>query len=123
MISKLQFWTLVVALVTYVAKYFYPELPLTEADILAGVLFLLGLIGVVPSVRGIRNKAGYTITDLFRSLAFWTLVAGLLGFVVRFFAPEFPYSDGIILSVIVWILTKIGINPELRWAGLMGYEE
>lgn len=124
MISKLQFWTLIVALATYVAKFFYPDLPFTEADILAGVLFLLGLIGVVPSVRGVTGKVlGYTIADLFKSLTFWTMVAGLLGFVVRFYAPEFPYSDAVILSIIVWVLTQFGINPELRYSGLIEYED
>lgn len=121
MIYKLQFWTLVVGLVAYVAKYLLPDLPLTEADILAGVLFLLGLISVVPTVRGIRNGIhGATISDLFGSLAFWTLVAGLLGFVARFYAPNFPYSDAVILSVIVFFLTRLGINPQLY---LMGFIE
>jgi uncharacterized membrane protein len=124
MIQKLQFWTLVVALATYVAKYFYPDLPLAEADILAGVLFLLGLIGVVPTVRGIRkSKYGATIGDLFKSLAFWTLVAGLIGFVVHFYAPEFPYSNAVILAVIIWVLNQIGINPQLRIMGFVDDED
>lgn len=121
MIYKLQFWTLAVALLTYVAKYFYPDLPLDDAGILAGVLFLLGLIGVVPTVRGIRlSRYGATVGDLFKSLAFWTLVAGLIGFVVRFYAPEFPYTDAVILSVIVFLLNRVGINPQLM---IMGFIE
>lgn len=124
MIYKLQFWTLVVGLAVYVATYFFPDLPLTEADILAGVLFVLGLIGVVPTVRGIRiSKYGATISDLFRSLAFWTLVAGLIGFVVRFFAPDFPYSETVILSVIVFLLNQFGINPQLRIMGFIDDDE
>jgi hypothetical protein len=117
MIYKLQFWTLVVALGTYIAKYFYPDLPLTEAEILAGVLFLIGLIGIVPAVRAAFNVAviGYTLADLFKSLPFWVLVAGLIGFVVRFFAPEFPYTDAVILSVIVFLLNRFGIQPEMRF--------
>lgn len=118
MIYKLQFWTLVVALVAYVVKYFYPDLPITGADILAAVLFLLGLIGVVPTVRGVRSL-GYSFSDLFKSLAFWTLVAGLIGFVVRFFAPEFPYTDAVILAVIVFVLNRVGINPQIR--GFLDY--
>jgi hypothetical protein len=114
MIYKLQFVTLLVGLATYVAKYFYPDLPLTEADILAGVLFLLGLFGVVPTVLAIRDPqvSIYTLSDLFRSLAFWTLVAGLIGFVVHFFAPDFPYTNAVIFSVILFLLKQFGITPE-----------
>ena len=120
MIYRLQFWTLAVALITYVAKYYYPDLPITEADILAGVLFLLGLIGVVPTVQGIRGKTvGADISDLWTSLAFWTLVAGLIGFVVHFFAPDFPYTNTVILAVIIWVLNQIGINPQLQYRGFV----
>ena len=121
MVNKLQFWTLVVALATYVLKYFYPDLPITEADILAGVLLILGLIGVYPTVRALwkATVSELTITDLFKSKAFWTLVAGLLGFVVRFYFPAFPYADAVILVVIIFILNRLGINPELRYYGLL----
>lgn len=124
MIYKLQFWTLVAGLVAYVAKYFYPDLPITANDILSGVLFLLGLIGVIPTVQGIRkSKYGATISDLFKSLAFWTLVAGLLGFVVRYYASNFPYSDAVILSVIIFLLNRVGINPQLLIMGFIADEE
>lgn len=114
MISNLQFLTLVAGFFAYVATFFFPDFPLDEQEILAGVLFLLGLIGIVPTVRAIRNPAiaGYTIKDLFRSLAFWTLVAGLLGFVIRYYKPDFPYTDAVILSVLIWLLNQFGINPE-----------
>lgn len=124
MIYKLQFWTLVVALATFVAKYFYPNLPLSEADILAGVLFLLGLIGVVPTIQAVFGKRlGFLVSDIFKSKAFWVLVAGLVGFVLRFYAPQFPYSDAVILAVVIFILNQLGINPELRWFGLLDYED
>jgi hypothetical protein len=118
MISNLQFITLVAGFLAYVATFFYPNFPLDEEQILAGVLFLLGLIGVTPTIRAINNPAvtDYTIADLFKSFAFWTLVAGILGFVIRYYKPDFPYTDAVILSVIVFLLNQFGIKPEARSA-------
>ena len=115
MIEKLQFWTLVVALLTYVLRFFFPGFPLDETQILSIVLFLLGLFGVVPQLR-FRGLAEGTI---FASKAFWTLVAGLIVFVVHFYAPDFPLDQAVLLSVIVFVLNQLGINPELRSRGLM----
>lgn len=124
MIYKLQFWTLIAGLLAYIVKYLYPDTPITEADILAGVLFILGLIGVVPTVRGIRESVyGATTVDIFKSLAFWTLVAGLVGFVVRFYAPNFPYTDAVILGIIIYLLNQIGINPQLRLMGFIDFDD
>lgn len=124
MVYKLQFWTLVVALVAYVAKYFFPALPLTDADILAGVLFLIGLIGVYPTVRATVSAVhGITASDIFKSKAFWILVAGLVGFVVRFYAPNFPYTDAVVLSVIIFVLNQLGVNPELQYNNLTDMDE
>jgi hypothetical protein len=120
MVYKFQFWTLVAGLAAYVAKYFYPDLPLGEESILAGVLFLLGLVGVVPTVLGIReSKYGAVASDIFKSMAFWVLVAGLVGFIARFYAPAFPYSDAVILSVVIFLLNQFGINPQLRLWGFV----
>jgi hypothetical protein len=118
MISNLQFVTLIAGFLAYVATFFYPEFPLDEEQILAAVLFLLGLIGIYPTVRAIRNPLvdDYTLVDLFKSLAFWTLVAGLLGFIIRYYKPDFPYADAVILSVIVFLLNQVGIKPEARSA-------
>lgn len=110
---------MLVGLLAYVVKFFLPDFPLDATAILAGVLFLLGLIGIVPTIRGIRlSKYGATWTDLFKQLAFWTLVAGILGFVIRYYKPDFPYNDAVILAVIVFLLNKVGIVPQLR---LMGF--
>lgn len=114
MIYQLQFWVLVVGLVAYVARYFFPEFPLDEQQILAGVLALLGAIGITPQVRG-----AVPADSILKSLSFWTLVAGLIGFVARFYAPEFPYTDAVILSIIVFLLREVGINPELRARGVL----
>lgn len=119
MFGKLQFWTLVVGVVSYVVKFFYPEFPLDEQQILSAVLFILGLFGIVPQIRGIRADLNYSISDLFKSLSFWSLVAGLIGFVVRYYRPDFPFNDVVILSVIVFLLNGIGIDPQLGYLEYM----
>jgi len=119
MIYRLQFWTLVAGLAAYILTYLY-DLPITAADILAGVLFLLGLIGVVPTARAAYNqRRGLGWGDLFESTAFLTLLAGLVGFVIRFYAPDFPYTDAVILSVLVFVVNKVFINSNLRYNGLL----
>lgn len=114
-IYSLQFWTLVVALLVYVVKYYFPIFPFDNAQILAAVLFLLGLIGVVPQAQ----LRGASFGDLLHSKAFWTLVAGIVAFLAHFFAPEFPLDGAVILALIVFVLNSAGINPELRRAGIL----
>lgn len=114
MVNQLQFWVLVAGLISFVARYFYPDFPLDEAQILAAALFFLGLIGVYPQYRGAVGAV-----SILKSLAFWTLIAGLIGFILRYFYPDFPYSDAVILAVIVWVLGQIGIVPELRARGVL----
>jgi len=115
MIASLQFWTLVVALVVFVLKYFLPGFPLDEQQILAAVFFVLGLLGIVPQLKA-RDVRG---AGILKSKAFWALVAGLIGFIVHYYAPDFPYDDAVVLSVIIFVLNAIGINPELRARGLL----
>lgn len=115
MISNLQFWTLAVALVAYVLKYFLPGFPLDEQQILAAVLFVLGLLGIVPQFK----VRGFLGVGILQSKAFWGLVAGLIGFIVHYYAPDFPYDDAVVLSVIIFVLNAIGINPELRARGVL----
>jgi len=115
--KSLTFWTLVAGLLAFVAKYFFPAFPLDTAGILALILFVLGLIGVVPAVRALGFR-GAVAGGIVNSLAFWQLVAGLLFFVVRFLAPDFPLDQGVILGVILFILGWFGIKPELRARGL-----
>jgi len=115
MLNSLQFWTLVAGLVAFVAKFFYPNFPVDETQILAALLFLLGLIGVVPQLRT-RAVTGY---NLLTSKAFWTLVAGLVSFVVHYYFPTFPLDQAVLLSVIFFVLSAFGVNPELRKNNLM----
>ena len=108
--NSLTFWTLVAGLLAFVARYFYPAFPLDYQSILSIVLFLLGLIGVVPQLR----MRGAFTSDIVHSLAFWQLVAGFLAFVIHFFAPSFPFDQTILLGFILFLLGWFGITPEFR---------
>jgi len=114
--QSLTFWTLVAGLAAFVARFYFPEFPLDEVSILAAILFVLGLIGVVPTFRAQRLAA---FPPIFNSLAFWQLVAGLAAFVFHFFAPEFPLDEVAIMAVILFVLSYFGITPELRLRGLL----
>jgi len=56
---------------------------------------------------------------LLKSKIFWTLVAGLLAYVIKLFLPAFPLDEVGILALIVFILGLFNIVPELRSRGLM----
>ena len=56
---------------------------------------------------------------LVKSLKFWTLVVGLLLFVIQAFVPSFPFGEDTILKLLVFILGLLGIQPELKARGLM----
>lgn len=119
MIHKLQFWTLLVGVIGYAVRFFYPDFPLDNEQILAGVLLLLGLIGVVPTVRAIRAKVyGATWKDLLTSLPFLSLVSGLIGFVVRYYQPDFPFSDAVIFSVVAWFVARLTVE-QLAYSGFI----
>lgn len=115
--NSLTFWTLLVGLLGFVLRWYLPAFPLDEVSILALVLFALGLIGIVPTVRsnGFRALGSVPVVN---SLAFWQLVAGFVAFVIHFFAPAFPFSNETILAVILFVLGYVGITPELRARGL-----
>lgn len=51
---------------------------------------------------------------IFKSLTFWTLVAGLLAFVAKFFLPNFPLDAGGILALVLFLLGLFGIIPAVR---------
>jgi hypothetical protein len=54
-----------------------------------------------------------------KSIIFWTLIAGLLAFVAKFFYPAFPLSEVEILALIIFVLNLFNIKPELQARGLM----
>ena len=114
-----QFWTLVAGLAAFVGKFYFPELPLDVVSILALLLFVLGLIGVTPQVRARGLRASLGSTAIYNSLPFWQLVAGLVFFVLRYFAPDLPVDEPMILAIILFILAALGIVPELRARGKM----
>jgi uncharacterized membrane protein YqjE len=116
--QSLTFWTLVVGLLAFLARWYFPAFPLDEASILAAVLFVLGLIGIYPTLKA-RGFRALALPPVITSLAFWQLVAGLAAFVIHFFAPDFPFETETILAVILFILAAIGIRPELQVRGLL----
>lgn len=53
---------------------------------------------------------------ILKSLTFWTLVAGLLAFVVKFFMPTFPLDATGILALVLFLLGLFGVVPAVRSA-------
>ena len=115
MLKSLTFWTLVAGLFAFVAKFFVPEFPLAEDQLLALIVMVLGLVNVVPQIRA----QGVVFADLIKSKPFWTMLAGLLGFIVRYYVPTFPLDNANILTLIVFVLGLFNVTPELRSRGLM----
>lgn len=111
--KSLTFWTLLVGLAAFALRFYLPTFPFTEAEILALVLFVLGLVGVTPTFRaaGFRKALAAGIAH---SLAFWQLVAGFVSFVILYYAPTFPFGNDVLLGVILFVLSFFGIKPELR---------
>ena len=119
--KSLVFWTLIVGVVAFVVKFFVPTFPFDETQIMAAVLFVLGLFGIVPTARfaaKARGALAVAPSDILKSLPFWTLIAGLVAFVVHFFFPTFPFAQDAILGFIVFILGLFQVNPELRARGV-----
>jgi hypothetical protein len=56
---------------------------------------------------------------VFKSLKFWTLVAGLLLFVIQSYYPAFPLTEDVLLKVVIFALGLAGIHPELKARGLI----
>jgi uncharacterized membrane protein YqjE len=118
--KSLTFWTLLVGLIAFVVRFYQPEFPLSEVNILALVLFALGLIGVVPSFKAHGFQRAFA-TGIVNVLAFWQLIAGFVIFVITYFAPTFPFTTETLLGVILFVLSFFGIKPELRAKGFKGF--
>lgn len=56
--------------------------------------------------------------DILKSKVFWTLVVGVIAFVVKFYSPTFPMDEVQILAVVLFVLHSFGIDPELRARGI-----
>jgi membrane-bound ClpP family serine protease len=54
-----------------------------------------------------------------KSLRFWTLLVGLILFVIQAYVPSFPFGEDTILKLIVFVLGLLGIQPELKARGLI----
>lgn len=117
--KSLKFWTLLVGLIAFAINFYQPGFPLSKANILALVLFALGLIGVVPAfgVKGFRAALAGGIVSV---LAFWQLVAGFVIFVITYFAPAFPFTTETLLGVILFVLSFFQIKPDLQAQGFKG---
>lgn len=120
--QSLTFWTLLVGLIAFALRWYFPTFPLDEMSILALVLFVLGLIGITPALRA-RGVRALVSPPVVNSLAFWQLVAGFVAFVIHFFAPDFPFQTETILAVILFVLGYVGITPELRARGILPSNE
>lgn len=119
MISRsLTFWTLVAGLITYAASWYFPSFPFDNETVLSALLFVLGLIGIVPQLQ-LYGFRGAIQTGIIYSLAFWQLVAGLVSFILHFWAPNFPFDQVTILAFIIFVLGFFGVTPELRARGLL----
>lgn len=53
---------------------------------------------------------------IFKSLTFWTLIAGLLAFIAKFFYPAFPLDATGILAIVLFLLGLFGVVPSERGA-------
>jgi hypothetical protein len=116
MFNSLSFWTMVAGLLAFVAKFFLPSFPIGDAEILALILFLLGLFEIVPEFR-LRRAVGASVSDLLKSLPFWEMVAGLLSFIVLFYFPTFPLDANGVLGILLFVLALFKIGPELQMRG------
>ena len=116
LVKSLAFWTFLVGFLVGVAKILNPAFPIDAVTLLSAILFVLGLVGVVPTVR-----RSVLPSDIFKSLAFWQLVVALIGFTLRFVFPTLPaeISDTVLLASVVFVLGFFGVNPELRARGLL----
>jgi hypothetical protein len=59
------------------------------------------------------------MTPIYKSRIFWTLVAGLIAFIAKYYAPEFPFSETEILALVIFVLNIFKIKPELQARGLL----
>ena len=114
--KSLAFWTIVAGAIVGVAKLLNPAFPIDAVTLLSAILFVLSIVGIVPTARRAAVPS-----DIFKSLAFWQLVVALVGFTLRFISPTLPVevTDTVLLSLIVFVLGFFGINPELRVRGLI----
>lgn len=113
--KSLTFLTLIAGLLAFVVKFYQPSFPLDSGQLLAAILFFLGLFGVITAFRARRSLT----PDIVGSLPFWQLIAGLLIFIFKFFAPAFPFDQDTVLKIVLFVLGWFQINPELYSRGLL----
>ncbi len=116
--SLLQILTALAAIIGMFLREQVPWFPFTDAQILAAMLFLLGLIGVVPQVwimLKYKLKRGLTGTEgWLKSKALWEMVAGIASIILLAYFPNLPITPAMILAFILFALNQAGINPEIK---------
>jgi hypothetical protein len=56
---------------------------------------------------------------IYKSLAFWKMVAIFVTGIILYYAPTLPINDTLILALVLTALQAFSITPELRARGLM----
>lgn len=51
---------------------------------------------------------------IYKSLTFWTLLVGLVLFVVTFYAPTFPLTAQNVLALVLFVLGLIGVYLQFQ---------
>ncbi len=118
----LQIVTVVAGLIAFVAKILYPAFPLTTDQIVLIITTLLGLFGVVVQLRNqakIRKLDSNGGNVVLNSKAFWLMVASIVSLVVTSYFPDFPIAQVDVGTVLLWLVTQVGLNPQLRAQGLI----
>ena len=52
--KSIQFWTLIAGLLAFIAANYVPNFPLSKEVILQVVVYVLGLVGIVPELKARR---------------------------------------------------------------------
>lgn len=110
-LKSLNFWTLLVGLIVYVVTFFVPTFPFNQMEVLSAVLFVLGLINIHPTFK----FASLTWIDLFGKMDFWLALTGFVSFVVTYYKPDWGWTQGMLMSVVLAILALFKIKPELKY--------
>lgn len=118
LIKSKAFWTLLVGVVAFAARWYWPTFPLTEGQILSLVFFVLGFFQIYPSLRASGLRA-FTSPPIYSSLAFLELVAGLAAFVIQTLQPGSPVTKEMVLMAFALVLGLLGVSVELRERGLI----
>lgn len=103
-----RFWATLIALAFIFVKAFVPTVPLSEEEITAAVIALVGFVAAA-SVGGSPT----VWLEMLKSGKFWLLVASLAFIFIRAYAPAFPFSEDQIVAIIL-ALTGASVGTAYR---------